>query len=82
MTGAVAAVAPFESVTVRVIEVPAAMLTVQVNCVAEVGCESRVASGLYRVGQGRMSRRSGAAEAEKQLVTHVPESWPPGRTRT
>lgn len=57
VTGAVAAVAPVESVRVRVIDVPAAMLTVQVNWVSVVGCAPRTASG-------------------------VPESWPPGRTRT
>lgn len=43
VTGAVAAWAPVESVRVRVISVPAAMLTVQVNDVSDVGCSSRVA---------------------------------------
>lgn len=47
VTGAVAAVAPVESVRVRVIDVPAAMLTVQVNWVSVVGCAPRTASGLH-----------------------------------
>lgn len=44
--GAVEAVVPVESVTVRVMERPASMLTSQVNWLSDVGCESSVAIGL------------------------------------
>jgi len=60
VTGAVAAVAPVESVRVRVIDVPAAILTVQVNDVSVVGCSSRVARTLQgRARQPCPRRRRG-----------------------
>ena len=87
VTGAVAAVAPVESVRVRVIDVPAAMLTVQVNWVSVVGCAPRTASGLHGRNETFSTRGTVVAWPEVillkgQAATYVPESWPPGRTRT
>ena len=75
VTGAVAAVAPVESVRVRVIDVPAAILTVQVNDVSVVeGGEDAARTSASAVSSSA-ARRAGSA-------THGPESEPPGTTRT